>query len=69
MLAQIVAIARAIVELPGLIRDLLSWFKKADDEKWFRKQAEIMQTDLPQAKTKEEFQDVAKKIQDQLQGL
>lgn len=59
----------AFLALRDDIKAIAAFFKKAQEEKWFERQVQIMQTDLPKAKSREEFQDVAGKIQDQIKGL
>lgn len=69
MFSQILAAIAAIPQLLSAIQELVAMFKKADEEKWFARQSVIFNTQLPKAETKQEFEDAAKAIQDQIKNL
>ena len=68
MFSQILAAIVAIPKLIGVIQELLLWFKRADDEKWFADKTEAIRA-IKDAKTEQEFKDAAKKFQDVLRGI
>lgn len=69
MFSSILAAIAAIPKLLDAAQQLIAWFKKAEEEKWFAQQAKVMNQDLPAAQSQEDFQKVAKEIQDQIKGL
>lgn len=69
MFTQLLAAIAAIPELLKAVQQLVALFKKADEEKWFAKNNEIFSSQLPKAETKEEFEQVAEEIQNQLKKL
>ena len=65
------SILSAIAAIPALlkaIQELLGWFKKAQEERWFAEKTEAMQA-IRDAKTDEDFKNAAKKLADTLRGL
>lgn len=68
MFGQILAAIAAIPELLKAIRELLFYFQKAQDEKWFSQKTEAFQK-LEKAQTLEEYREASKAINDSLRGL
>jgi len=65
------SILSAIAAIPALlkaIQELLGWFKKAQEERWFAEKTEAMQA-IRDAKTDEDYTKAAKKLADTLRGL
>jgi len=65
------SILSAIAAIPALLKavqELLGWFKKAQEERWFAEKTEAMQA-IRDAKTDEDFKNAAKKLADTLRGL
>lgn len=65
------AILSAIAAIPKLIASieaLLAYFKKAEEEKWFRKSAEVF-SEIKPGTTSEQKSDQAKAIQDLIGGI
>ena len=68
MFTSILAAIAAIPQLIKSIEELLGYFKKAEDEKWFATKTEAFQK-LEAAKTVEEYREASKAISNTLRGL
>lgn len=68
MFTSILAAIGAIPKLVDLIQQLLGFFKKAEDEKWFAEKSAAFQ-DLEKAQTLEEYQRATKALHDSLKRL
>lgn len=68
MLTSILSAIAAIPTLISTIQELIGWFKKANDEKWFQQSTEVFSNIKP-GTSSEQKSDSAKQIQDLITKL
>lgn len=68
MFTSILSALAAIPALLKAVQELLAWFKKAEDEKWFTQEQKVFDSIKP-GTTSDEKSQQAKDIQDAIKGL
>jgi hypothetical protein len=68
MFTSILKALLSIPELVATVKELIGWFQRANDEKWFQKSAETFEK-LDGPTTTEEKKDAAKNIGDLISKL